>query len=167
MPYRLFCSGRKSDKMILVEGDSKPVSRKRKAVFADNEQTPPGQASSGVYWQYATEVCKGRHFFAFLILQSCWQGLQIASDYWLAHYSTNFQSSIRFITVYSELALGCAFFVLLKSMLTAHMGLLTAQSFFVSLLGSIVRAPMTFFDTTQPGRILSRVCSLSNSFFIL
>jgi len=146
-------SGRKSDKMILVEGGSKTVSKKRKAVFTDAEQR---QTSSQItYWQYATKVCRGWHVIAFLILQICWQGLQIASDYWLAHYSTNFPS-IRFITVYSELALGCAFFVLLKSMLTAYMGLLTAQSFFGSLLGSVLRAPMTFFDTTQAGRILSR-----------
>lgn len=145
--------------MILVESDSKAASKKRKAVLVDDEQQATGQVSFGVYWLYATKAFKGSHVIVLIILQTCWQGLQVASDYWLAHTTadpTNFQP-VQFITIYSKLAIGSGLFVLLRSLLTAYAGRVTAQSFFVSLLSCIVRAPMAFFDTTQAGRILSRV----------
>lgn len=151
-------SGRRSG-IVLAKSDSKAVSKKGKAALVDDEQRATGQVSLGVYWLYATKAFKGIHIIVLLILQSCWQGLQIASDYWLAHSTAdpaNFQP-VQFITLYSELAFGSGFFVLLRSLLAAFAGLMTAQSFFVSLLSCIMRAPMAFFDTTPSGRILARV----------
>jgi ATP-binding cassette subfamily C (CFTR/MRP) protein 1 len=44
-----------------------------------------------------------------------------------------------------------------RSFLVAFIGLQTANSFFKQILNSILHAPMSFFDTTPSGRILSRV----------
>lgn len=155
----LYSSGRRSGVVFSVKSDSKAISKKGKAAFIDDEKRATGQVSFGVYWLYLAKAFKGFHVIFLLILQSCWQGLQIASDYWLAHSTADpskFQPS-QFITIYSELALGSGFFVLLRSLLTAFGGVMTAQSFFVSLLSCIMRAPMAFFDTTPSGRILTRV----------
>ncbi|KAK4407016.1 ABC transporter C family member 4 [Sesamum angolense] len=46
--------------------------------------------------------------------------------------------------------------VLLRSILAAVMGLKTSQIFFQQILHSILHAPMSFFDTTPSGRILTR-----------
>jgi ABC-type multidrug transport system fused ATPase/permease subunit len=37
------------------------------------------------------------------------------------------------------------------------LGLKSAQAFFSKMFNSILRSPMSFFDTTPSGRILSRV----------
>jgi hypothetical protein len=155
----LYSSGRRIGVVFPVKSDSKAISKKGNAAFIDDEKRATGQVSFGVYWLYAAKAFKGFHVIVLLILQSCWQGLQIASDYWLAHSTADpskFQPS-QFITIYSELTLGSGFFVLLRSLLTAFGGVMTAQSFFVSLLSCIMRAPIAFFDTTPSGRILTRV----------
>lgn len=142
-----------------MKEDSKAASKKGKASLIDDEQRATGQVGLHVYWLYATKAFRGFHFIVLILLQTCWQGLQIASDYYLAHSTADqahFQPT-RFITTYSELAFGSGFFVLLRSLLVAFAGLMTAQSFFVTLLGCIIRAPMSFFDTTPSGRILTRV----------
>uniref|UniRef100_A0A7I4EJX7 Uncharacterized protein n=1 Tax=Physcomitrium patens TaxID=3218 RepID=A0A7I4EJX7_PHYPA len=152
-------SGRMIIKTLHLKHDSKTVFRKAKASFIDDEQRATGQVSLGVDLLHAMKAFKGFHVFVLLVLQTCWQGLQIASDYWLAHstaYPTNFQPA-QFITMYFELVFGSGFFILLMSLFTAFAGLMTAQSFFDSLLNCIMRAPMAFFDRTPSGRILSRV----------
>jgi ABC-type multidrug transport system fused ATPase/permease subunit len=42
-------------------------------------------------------------------------------------------------------------------MLVSLVGLLTAEKFFKNMLHCILRAPMSFFDSTPTGRILNRV----------
>ncbi len=94
-----------------------------------------------------------------IIIQTCWQGLQIASDFWLAQSTSTKESFVpsRFISVYAELAMGSGAFVLMRSLLVAFVGLKTAQHFFLDMIQSVFRAPMSFFDATPTGRILSRV----------
>ena len=112
-----------------------------------------------IYWAYCTKVFKGGHVVALILIQMCWQGLQIASDFWLAN-STSTHKTFQpktFITVYGELAIGSGIFVLMRSLLISLAGLQTAQKFFVEMIESVFDAPMSFFDTTPTGRILSRV----------
>ena len=59
--------------------------------------------------------------------------------------------------MYGELAIGSGIFVLMRSLLISLAGLQTAQKFFVEMIESVFDAPMSFFDTTPTGRILSRV----------
>jgi ABC-type multidrug transport system fused ATPase/permease subunit len=42
-------------------------------------------------------------------------------------------------------------------MLVSLIGLLTSEKFFKNMLHCIMRAPMSFFDSTPTGRILNRV----------
>ncbi|KAG0583130.1 hypothetical protein KC19_3G111800 [Ceratodon purpureus] len=166
----LASSVRRSGKVLPVKSDSKAALKNGKTALIDDEKRATGQVSLGVYWLYATKAFEGFHVLVLLILQSCWQGLQIASDYYLAHSTadpTDFRP-VQFITSYSELTFGSGFFVLLRSLLTAFAGLMTAQSFFDSFLSCFVRAPMAFFDTTPSGRILTRFASdQSNLDFLL
>jgi ABC-type multidrug transport system fused ATPase/permease subunit len=129
------------------------------ANIIDDEERAIGQVDWRIYWAYCTKVLAGSHVIALIIIQTCWQGLQIASDFWLAQ-STSAQESFvpsRFISVYAELAMGSGAFVLMRSLLVAFVGLKTAQHFFLDMIRSVFRAPMSFFDATPTGRILSRV----------
>jgi ATP-binding cassette subfamily C (CFTR/MRP) protein 1 len=44
-----------------------------------------------------------------------------------------------------------------RSLLVSLIGLLTSEKFFKNMLHCILRAPMSFFDSTPTGRILNRV----------
>ncbi|KAJ7294959.1 hypothetical protein O6H91_05G079100 [Diphasiastrum complanatum] len=156
-PERL-SSKKSQDDVNLIRQLSKQLSKQGKAELFDDEERAMGKVSPAVYWLYATKAFHGFHVIVLLVFQTCWQGLQIASDYFLASSTsnqTNFQPT-HFILVYAALAFGSGAFVLLRSLLVAFAGLITSQSFFVTFLRSIIRAPMAFLDTTPSGRILSR-----------
>lgn len=124
----------------------------------DEEERAIGRVNMSIYWAYWTKSFRGMHIFILLLIQTCWQALQISSDFWLAFFAskgTNVNPG-RFISVYSYLAIGSGVFVFLRSLLISISGLRTAQEFYHNMLDSIFRAPMSFFDTTPTGRILTR-----------
>ncbi|XP_024531100.1 ABC transporter C family member 14 [Selaginella moellendorffii] len=126
----------------------------------EEEERAKGRVDGRVYWAYVTQAFGGFHVIVFLLIQSAWQGLQIASDFWLAHATSDknkpFFRPRKFILVYSLLALGSGVFVLMRSTLISYCGLVTAQKLYLSMLRSIFRAPISFFDATPTGRILTR-----------
>jgi ABC-type multidrug transport system fused ATPase/permease subunit len=122
------------------------------------EERAIGHVNMSIYWEYWTKSFRGLHIFVLLFIQTCWQALQISSDFWLAFFTSGGTSINpgRFISVYSYLAIGSGFFVFMRSLLVSISGLRTAQEFYRNMLDSIFRAPMSFFDTTPTGRILTR-----------
>ncbi|CAI6003346.1 unnamed protein product, partial [Closterium sp. NIES-64] len=81
--------------------------------------------------------------------------------------SSSFSSPLSFLTpsaitpsafmkLYSLLALGSGLFVLLRTAVISWAGVMTTQAFFRSMQQTVFRAPMSFFDSTPIGRILSR-----------
>jgi ABC-type multidrug transport system fused ATPase/permease subunit len=124
----------------------------------EEEERSTGHVSLGVYWLYLTAAFGGAIALAVVVIQCVWQALLVSGDYWVAH-QTGLQhfNPYRFISVYSILAFACAFCVLARAILIAFMSLTTSQGFYLRMLRSLFRAPMSFFDTTPLGRILSRV----------
>ncbi|KAG7570858.1 P-loop containing nucleoside triphosphate hydrolase [Arabidopsis thaliana x Arabidopsis arenosa] len=124
------------------------------------EERETGQVSLGVYKQYCTEAYGWWGIVLVLFFSLTWQGSLMASDYWLA-YETSAKNAISFdasvfILVYVIIALVSIVLVSLRSYYVTHLGLKTAQIFFRQIINSILHAPMSFFDTTPSGRILSR-----------
>ncbi|XP_072974881.1 ABC transporter C family member 14-like [Typha angustifolia] len=147
------------------EGESaiSPKAENGNSKLIKEEERETGQVSFHVYKLYITEAWGWWGVVAVLTVALLWQGSQMASDYWLAYETsdeigTSFHPSI-FIEVYVILALVIFVLVTLRAFLVAYLGLKTAQSFFKQILDSILRAPMSFFDTTPSGRILSRASS--------
>jgi len=124
----------------------------------DEEERAIGRVNMSIYWAYWTKSFQGLHIIVLLFIQTCWQALQILSDFWLAFFTSEGTSinPRKFISVYSYLAIGSGFFVFMRSLLISVSGLRTAQEFYHNMLDSIFRAPMSFFDTTPTGRILTR-----------
>jgi ABC-type multidrug transport system fused ATPase/permease subunit len=58
--------------------------------------------------------------------------------------------------VYASLAFAYAFFIYIRTLGFFLLGLWTARILHEGILTSILRAPMSFFDTTPVGRILNR-----------
>ena len=90
---------------------------------------------------------------------------QILQNSWMAASVDNPQvSTLQLILVYLLIGLISTLFLLMRSLFVVALGLQSSKSLFSQLLNSLFRAPMSFYDSTPLGRILSRV-SILNSFF--
>lgn len=85
---------------------------------------------------------------------------QISQNSWMASNVQNpLVSTLRLITVYLAIGFGTVIFLLFRSVFVVALGIQASRSLFSQLLNSLFRAPMSFFDSTPLGRILSRVSS--------
>ncbi|KAJ8436588.1 hypothetical protein Cgig2_031529 [Carnegiea gigantea] len=83
---------------------------------------------------------------------------QSIQSYWLATNVQNSETSkLKLITVYSMIGSSLMIFLLARSFSIVSLSLDASQSIFSTLLKFLFRAPMSFFDATPLGRILSRV----------
>lgn len=83
---------------------------------------------------------------------------QILQNSWLASNVQNPKvNNLHLISVYLAIGLGATIFLLFRFIFIVVLGLQISKSLFSNLLISLFRAPMSFFDFTPVGRILSRV----------
>ncbi|XP_010523938.1 PREDICTED: ABC transporter C family member 4-like [Tarenaya hassleriana] len=139
-------------------GSNVPEEHDGKLIKEEERET--GQVSLRVYKLYCTEAYGWWGIVLVLFFSLAWQGSLMASDYWLA-YETSAENAVSFsasvfIRVYVIIAVVSFVLVFFRSFYVTHLGLKTAQIFFGQILNSILHAPMSFFDTTPSGRILSR-----------
>lgn len=143
-------------------------SEKGSSKLIKEEERETGHVSWKVYKMYITEAWGWWGVIAVVAVSSLWQGSLMTSDYWLAYETsedTTFNPSL-FIEVYAIISVVSIILVAARSFLVVILGLQTAQIFFKQILSSLLHAPMSFFDTTPSGRILSRVNSLSLSLYV-
>nr|QWN59132.1 ATP-binding cassette C transporter [Rehmannia glutinosa] len=148
-----------------AENDSREKSETNQgsSKLIKEEERATGKVSLSVYKLYCTESFGWLGVVAVFFLSIAWQGTLMASDYWLAYETsekraTSFNPSL-FIEVYAVFAVVAFVLVLIRSILVTVMGLKTSQIFFGQILHCILHAPMSFFDTTPSGRILTRASS--------
>lgn len=130
--------------------------------LVQDEEREKGSIGREVYMAYLTTVKRGALVPIVLLAQTSFQVLQISSNYWMAWACPTGGdlplARMRFVLlVYTVLAVGSAFCVLIRASLVAIAGLLTSEKLFSNMLNSILRAPMAYFDSTPTGRILNRV----------
>lgn len=106
-------------------------------------------------------ISKGTLFTCYAILsQLGFTGLQAAASIWLAYGVQVPKISIfMLIGVFTLLSTLSSFFVYLRSLFPALLGLKASKAFFSGFTDSIFSAPMLFFDSTPVGRILTRASS--------
>lgn len=84
------------------------------------------------------------------ILQNTWMASSVDNP----HVSTG-----KLIVVYLIIGACSTCFLLFRSLAVVTLGMKASESLFSRLLSSLFRAPMTFYDSTPLGRILTRVSS--------
>lgn len=124
------------------------------------EERETGDTDLKPYLQYVNQG-KGLLYFSLAVLcHVIFVAGQISQNSWMAANVQNPQvSMLRLISVYLEIGLSTAIFLLFRSLFIVTLGMQSSKSLFAQLLNSLFRAPMSFFDSTPLGRILSRVSS--------
>ncbi|RZC92388.1 hypothetical protein C5167_003994 [Papaver somniferum] len=124
------------------------------------EEKETGNTGWKPYLQYLHQK-KGFFYLSLATLpQLFFFGGQILQNYWMA---SNLQNSgvskLRLVVVY--LAIGCIsiFFLLVRSLFVVPLTMHSSKSLFSQLLDSLFRAPISFYESTPLGRLLSRVSS--------
>ncbi|XP_044468531.1 ABC transporter C family member 10-like [Mangifera indica] len=85
---------------------------------------------------------------------------QISQNAWMASNVDNpHVSTLRLIVIYLLIGFSSTLFLVCRCLSTVVLGLRSSQSLFSQLLESLFRAPMSFYDSTPLGRILTRVSS--------
>ncbi|KAI3865584.1 hypothetical protein MKX03_036854 [Papaver bracteatum] len=124
------------------------------------EERESGDTGLKPYLQYLNQS-KGFIYFSVAILAHIiFVGLQVLQNSWMAANVENPQvTKLRLIVVYLVIGCGTIFLVLVRMIATVSMGLQSSKSLFYQLLNCLFHAPMSFYDSTPLGRILSRVSS--------
>jgi ABC-type multidrug transport system fused ATPase/permease subunit len=133
----------------------------RQQQLVKEEERERGKVSWKVYWAYITDVAGGAFIPIYFVGQIGFQGFQILNSYWMA-WGTSEVGSARvstyhLILVYVLIAVAGTLCILVRAITVSLIGLKTAQNYFLRMLRSIFRAPMSFFDSTPSGRILNRM----------
>ncbi|XP_071925966.1 putative ABC transporter C family member 15 [Coffea arabica] len=126
--------------------------------MSQHEITETGRVKWHVYSTFITSAYKGALVPLMLFCQIFFQGLQIASNYWIA-WGTNELGRVtskQLIGIFVLLSAGSSLFILARAFLLSTVAIETAQHLFLGMIRSIFRAPLSFFDNAPSSRILSR-----------
>ena len=126
--------------------------------LVQDEEKESGDLGLKPYIDYIT-IAGGRLTIIGMILgQIAFSVAQLLSNIWLATEISNPDiSSAYLISVYGIVSLLSVVFFFFRSALIVHLGLKASKSFFYGLMNAVMKAPMSFFDSTPSGRILNRV----------
>ncbi|RZC84953.1 hypothetical protein C5167_047738 [Papaver somniferum] len=124
------------------------------------EERESGDTGLKPYLQYLNQS-KGFIYFSIVVLTHCmFVGALVLQNSWMAANVENPQvTKLQLILVY--LIIGCSTIVLVvvRMLAAVALGIQSSKSLFFQLLNSLFYAPMSFYDSTPLGRILSRVSS--------
>lgn len=126
------------------------------------EESAKGKVAWDVYKQYA-KACSVGGVFAVLAFQCASQGAQVGSNVWLKHWSSNNSQDGAnnnvwvYLSIYALIGWSATIFAFLQTMVMwVYCVIRSAKYLHSSMLESVVKSPMSFFDTTPLGRILNR-----------
>ncbi|KAL5727203.1 Multidrug resistance-associated protein 7 [Ranunculus cassubicifolius] len=124
------------------------------------EERETGDAGFKPYLQYLSQN-KGYLYFGISSLAHLVFLIgQIAQNSWMAaNVQSSHISELKLILVYLIIGVVTIFFLLIRAIAVVALGMQSSKSLFAQLLSSLFRAPMSFYDSTPLGRILTRVSS--------
>lgn len=141
-----------------LETESQPNEISGSDQFIKQEEREIGDTGFKPYIQYLKQ---GKGFFYFslsLFFHVMFLVGQFIQVLWLAsNLQDNGVSRVKLFVVYSGVMCVMILSILFRSLSLVDLGCGASKSIFDTLLNSLFRAPMLFYDSTPLGRILSRV----------
>ncbi|KAL7183143.1 hypothetical protein ACSBR1_041762 [Camellia fascicularis] len=124
------------------------------------EERETGDAGFKPYIQYLNKSNGFLYLSLAVIVHIIYIIGQFVQSLWLAADVQDYSvSRLELILVYTLIGCGMSIFLIVRSYFVVVLGLKTSKSIFSKLMTSLFRAPMSFYDSTPLGRILSRVSS--------
>ncbi|KAG5108938.1 hypothetical protein JHK84_045845 [Glycine max] len=124
------------------------------------EEREIGDTGLKPYMQYLNQTKGYIYFFVASLCHLLFVICQILQNSWMAANVDNSQvSTLRLIVVYFLIGAISTIFLLIRTLLIVALGIQSSTNLFLLLMNSLFRAPMSFYDSTPLGRILSRVSS--------
>ncbi|KAL9237370.1 hypothetical protein vseg_011927 [Gypsophila vaccaria] len=124
------------------------------------EERNVGDTGFKAYLMYLKTEKSYLYLLSAVILQLIFVMGQIAQNYWMASNVDNPQiNPPKLIAVYLCIGICSTLFIPFRSLAMFTIGMNSSKSLFSQLLNSLFRVPMSFYESTPLGRILSRVTS--------
>ena len=135
-------------------------SKQEKGKLTAKEATAEGAVTCSVYTSYAAKVGVPLSILIFLLVASM-NGQQVVVNWWLSRWSVSSslpekKSVEYYLFIYFLLGLGACVLILAYQIVVALGGLGAAAGIHERMFNAIIKAPMSFFDTTPSGQILNR-----------
>ncbi|XP_056168421.1 putative ABC transporter C family member 15 [Syzygium oleosum] len=143
---------------IMEENSEEHVKNRNLCNKTQEEESETGRVKWSVYSNFVICAYKGALVPIILLCQVLFQGLQLASNYWIA-WATEDNGRIsrgKLIGVFILLSGGSSIFILGRAVLLSTIAIKTARHLFHVMISSVFRAPISFFDSTPSSRILDR-----------
>jgi ABC-type multidrug transport system fused ATPase/permease subunit len=133
---------------------------KNDAALTTKEERNVGAVKLSVYLQYFQAGGGYLRFSVVFVVFILCTAINLMTNVWVSVWSSDAtyeKFSIGFyLGIYAAIALSLGVFVFLRSYMLATFGIAASKRLHENVLDSVLRAPMSFFDTTPTGRILSR-----------
>ncbi|CAD6336545.1 unnamed protein product [Miscanthus lutarioriparius] len=143
-----------SDIEVTAKGPSAAIQ------LTEEEEKGTGDLGWKPYKDYINVPKAAFQFSGMCTSQVLFTCFQIASTYWLAvAVQMDSVSAALLVGAYSGLSIFSCCFAYFRSLFAANLGLKASKAFFGGLMDSVFKAPMSFFDSTPVGRILTRASS--------
>ncbi len=130
---------------------------KSKLMTDELKERSTGSVSRKMYFLYG-RAAGGLHVVAVLLLgYAAVEAMTVGNRWWLSYWSEHGdKSQWMMLGIYTLINLTVVISMFLRQLFLYLSGLKAARKLYMELLESILRAPMSFFDTTPIGRILNR-----------
>ncbi|KAL3630667.1 Multidrug resistance-associated protein 7 [Castilleja foliolosa] len=165
-------AGTESLSEVTKSREHKPSSKEIKKTYVEMKAKMPGadhqlikkeerETGDTGFKPYIIYLKQNKGFLIFVIAALCHLTFvigQILQNSWMAaNVDDPDFSTLRLILVYLLIGVVSSLFLLTRTLTTVVLGMQSSRALFSKLLVSLFRAPMSFYDSTPLGRILSRV----------
>lgn len=144
--------------VLSPEPDSAAALPKKPAKLMKEELRMTGRVNVGVYLAWSKAAGGVLAPIGILLGFSFTEFINILSSWWLTYWSNHATSEtqMRFLGIYALINISSALANFLRMVFLVVIGLRASKVLFHDLLKVVLRAPMSFFDTTPVGRIVNR-----------
>jgi ABC-type multidrug transport system fused ATPase/permease subunit len=122
------------------------------------EKRVTGSVKSDVYWHYLMATNSQSLSLLLILSIVCAQAIQVLITQFMAWWTSDtfHRTTYFYISVYGAMNAGNVLLVVLANIVLTYVAARASRQFHDRALASVLRAPMTFFDTVPLGRVLNR-----------